>query len=208
MKMCIPVLLTLAAGSIATQRQDAHSITLRDIGLHDPTTQAFVLSLRDLDDDHVSHHLRARGLDGTELKVRALAEAVTTRSQALLERRMALTSALAGRGGSGGGGGGGSKPTKPPKDQTPASGGGSGGAPELKGLSPDAQKAQKQCQSAYQSQGDCGAMKGAFAEMGCTLGSAHSFKPCENKELQKGLSDNWCATHKGDQFYKKFCGGK
>ena len=138
MRISVLAFPCLAAGALAIYSEDPLRITLRDIGVHDPAAQDVILSLRDLgDEDQLSHHLRARDLDNAELKMRAIATEVTNRSQALLERRMAMAEALAK-------GAGGGKPSKPknPKDQSPGSSG-DGSGPDLKGLSPDAQKAQK-----------------------------------------------------------------
>ena len=98
-----------------------------------------------------------------------------------LQRRLALAKGGGGKtstiknGGKGKGGSGGSNDPPPP------------------GLSPDGLKAWNACSAAQDNQGNCGAMIGPFAEMGCSLGSLHSMKPCENKELQAALSKQYCA---------------
>ncbi|MCJ1473748.1 hypothetical protein MMC13_002399 [Lambiella insularis] len=98
-------------------------------------------------------------------------------------------------------GGGGGKPPSNKKTGTPGQGGGGGTMPP--GMSPDGVKAWNQCQQGMDAAGDCGAMKGAMAEMGCSLGSIHLTKPCENKEVQAALKKEYCAKNpKG-----KFCGG-
>lgn len=76
------------------------------------------------------------------------------------------------------------------------------GAPEAPpGLSADGQKAWDQCQAA--SAGDCGAMRGAFAEMGCSMAKMKTMKPCENKNLQAALKKKACAKEPNSKACKK-----
>ena len=159
MKIVAIPLLGLVAGSAAAFAEDPHVLTLRDLGVHNAAAQDYILSLRDLDDRN-DHYLRARSLDEHGLDPRQIAEAVTIASRGLLHRRTAMAEALA-RGGGGGG-----------KSKGSGKGGGSAGAtkPKVKGLSKGAEKAGKDCMKAQKSKGDCGAMKGMFAEAGCTLG--------------------------------------
>ena len=169
MRTTIIAILGLATGSLCfSSPSPSQDLALRDIGVHDPSTQRFVLALRSLDDekDAMFHGLRARGFE-TELYIRAIATEITNRAEALLERRSAIAEALAAaepaaKGGSGGGGKGG-KPKNPKDGSSP---GGGGGSADLPGLSPEGQKAQKQCNDAQKNQGDCGAMIGMFATMG------------------------------------------
>ena len=107
-----------------------------------------------------------------------------------IQRRLALAKGGGGKtgtikkGGKGGGSSGGSNNPPPP------------------GLSPDGLKAFNECTAAQNSQGDCGAMIGPFAETGCSLGSIHSMKPCENKEVQAALSKQYCSKNPGGKFCK------
>ena len=74
----------------------------------------------------------------------------------------------------------------------------SSGSPALTpppGLGPDGLKAFNDCNKAQASMGDCSAMRGPFAEMGCSLGSIHIMKPCESKNLQQALSKEYCKTN-------------
>ena len=124
--------------------------------------------------------------------VRDLLTHVRLVSRNIIERRMAMPLAK----------GGGGKPKTPPKQNT-GGGGGSGGTPPP-GLDGDGLKAWNQCQKAQASAGDCSAMIGPFAEMGCSLGSIHNMKPCENKNLQAALSKQYCSTPDG-KANKKQC---
>ena len=67
-------------------------------------------------------------------------------------------------------------------------------------MSADGAKAWVQCRQAANNAGDCSAMKGAFAEMGCSLGSIHLMAPCENKEVQAALNKQRCAKEPGARF--------
>lgn len=111
------------------------------------------------------------------LDIVALAERISTLAKRTVQRRFAMASP-------GGNGGGGKSSLK----SGPGGGGSGGDAQPPPGLSAEGKKAWDQCQAAQKSKGDCSATKGPLAEMGCSLGSLQSSKPCENKDLQAALS--------------------
>lgn len=131
-----------------------------------------------------SNYLALRSLQENDLRYRAFIDPAHNYG---IQRRLALAKGKTSTIKTSGKGGG-------------SSGGGSGAPPP--GLSPNGLKAFNDCTAAQNSQGDCGAMIGPFAEMGCSLGSLHSMKPCENKEVQAALSKQYCAKNPGGKFCK------
>ena len=104
----------------------------------------------------------------------------------------------------------------------PKGGGGKGGGgPKVKdkdgkggektpppGLNAEGKKAWDDCTKFQNSQGDCSAMRGPFAAMGCSLGSLKGLKPCENGNLQEALKKKNCEQVKKEGKgwpYNRFC---
>ncbi|MCJ1236116.1 hypothetical protein MMC14_004093 [Varicellaria rhodocarpa] len=140
-----------------------------------PQSDAVYITLRSLPDNE----LHVRYLDNPYLR-------------SAISRRGPFPSPLARP--KGGGGGRVSSTVKNGNKGKPGSSGSPAPNPPP-GLSPDGLKAFNDCNKAQASMGDCSAMRGPFAEMGCSLGSIHIMKPCENKNLQQALSKEYCKTN-------------
>ena len=166
-------------GGLTNAMSDSDIISTRSLLPRAPLSDIYLYARENLEEDHPL--------------VRDLLIHVRSVSRNIIERRMAMPLA---KGSSGG------KPKTPPKQN--AGGSGSGGGTPPPGLDAEGSRAWNQCQKAQASAGDCSAMRGPFAEMGCGLGSIHNMKPCENKNLQAALSKQYCSTPDG-KANKKQC---
>ena len=183
MKFSVPAFLALSLlSSTTTASYTSHVLHTRSLLPRAPLSETLEYALR---------------LDEQDPLVRDLADHISIVARSINQKRLALPIAWAeaaaqpGKGASAG--------AKAVKTQSKNGSGGSGGgtAAPPPGLSESGKKALDDCNKAQSKQGDCSATKGPFAEMGCNLGSIHSMKPCENKDLQSALKKNYCSTPAG-----------